>query len=282
MLQHIQDDVLKLYYGGSLPEAEIGDCEKHLAECDTCRSGFAILVRAMDEAVSEGEASVLDRAEAGLPRNAPLPFRPAVVHVSRPWWLKPVVKLTAIAATLVLAAGAIWILVSGETGQQQQQALVSGRALEARISGEPYSEFVRKRQAAPESPHAAGSELNRFGTDPHEIGRFYLKHADITGAVVQLEAAEKAAPDSVAIHNDLGVAYMESAGDAALEKAVHEFQRALDLDSGYEPARFNLALTYEREGKFSEAVQQLQEYMRLDVNSGWANEARAKVQLLKH
>ena len=103
---------------------------------------------------------------------------------------------------------------------------------------------------------------------------------DVAAAVIHLEMAEATAPNSVELHNDLGVAYMESTGDSALDKAIGEFQRALDLNPHY--ARFNLALAYEREGKFSQAEQQLHEYLQLDASSSWAKEVRSKLQLLKH
>jgi tetratricopeptide (TPR) repeat protein len=74
----------------------------------------------------------------------------------------------------------------------------------------------------------------------------------------------------------------ESTGDSALDRAIGEFQRALDLNSRYAPARFNLALAYEREGKFPEVEQQLQEHLQLDASSNWAKEVRSKLQLLKH
>src|SRR5207249_5057464 len=105
-------------------------------------------------------------------------------------------------------------------------------------------------------------------SNPHEIGRFYLQHNDFEKAVVPLEQAKERRPDSVEISNDLGIAYMESASDGALENAIRQFRQALEVNPGYPPARFNLALAYERLGDFSHAREQLSLYLQLDANSG--------------
>lgn len=273
-LEHIADDNLKQYYDGSLSSREMAECEKHLAKCDTCRNGFAVFIHLLDANVSADEASILDKAEAELPNSTPIGPGPTA--------LKPLVKLTVIAASLVLAAGVAWLLFfTPEAGQNRSAG--SGRTLEARLSGQGYSEFVRTRTGtSPETGRQAGQGgLGGITGDHHQIGKFYLEHGNVAEAVVNLEMAEAAAPNSFEIHSDLGVAYMESPGDSTLQKAIGEFQRALDLNSHYEPARFNLALAFERAGKFSEAEQQLQEYLQLDATSGWATEARSKLQLLK-
>ena len=72
---------------------------------------------------------------------------------------------------------------------------------------------------------------------------------------------------------------MESTGNGGLENAVTQFKRALELNPGYPPARFNLALAYERLGDFSHAREQLNLYLQRDANSGWAGEVRSKLQL---
>jgi tetratricopeptide (TPR) repeat protein len=273
-LQHIADDILKQYYDASLSGREMAECEKHLVKCDTCRSGFAVFVRLLDANVSADEASILDKAEAELPSSTPAGHGRTAFN--------PFVKLTVIAASLVLAAGVAWLLFfAPEAGQNRSAA--SGRTLEARLSGQAYSEFVHTRTGtSPETGRQAGQGgLGGITGDHHEIGKFYLEHNNVAEAVVNLEMAEAAAPNSFEIHSDLGVAYMESPGDFALQKAIGEFQRALDLNSRYEPARFNLALAFERAGKFSEAEEQLQQYLQLDAGSAWAKEIRSKLQFLK-
>jgi tetratricopeptide (TPR) repeat protein len=294
-LPHIDDSVLKRYYEGSLSGAETEDCEEHLAKCDTCRGGLAVIVL-MDENVSTDEASILDKAEASLPSRAPVNIPPGTVkpldgcalsglhslRSSRSGRQRLVSKWPYIAASLVLSAGAIWALFSGQGPLRPEPSVPSVRTLEARLSGQAYSEFVPTRTGESRETEAqAGKTLNRISGDHHEIGTFYLQHRDVAEAVAQLEAAKAAAPNSVEIHNDLGVAYIESPGESALEKAVSELQRALELNPRYEPARFNLALAYEREGKFAQSEQQLQEYLQLDASSDWAKEVRTKLQLLK-
>jgi tetratricopeptide (TPR) repeat protein len=240
-----------------------------------------VFVLLTDANVSADEASILDKAEADLPSRAPVSLSPTLETPQQSWW--PVWKSTVIAASFALAAGAIWVLFFAPSADRQERYGAAGRTLEARLSGQPYSEFVRTRTgASSESGRQAGEKLDRISGDHYEIGKFYLMDNNVADAVIHLEMAEATSPNSVEIHNDLGVAYMESTGDSALDKAIAELQRALNLNPRYEPARFNLALAYEREGKFSQAEQQLQEYLRLDASSSWAKEVRSKLQLLKH
>jgi tetratricopeptide (TPR) repeat protein len=261
----------------------MGDCEKHLAECNTCRTEFAFLVRLLDENVSAEESAILDGVEARLASHSPIPsYPPSVVKPAASSWAQSGWRLTAVAASLVLAAGTIWVLFFTPMAGRNEQSAVSGRTLEARLAGQPYSEFIHTRTGAtPENSREAGDELNRLSADHHEIGKFYLQHNKISEAIGQLETAEQASPNAIEVRNDLGVAYMESPGDVALEKAIREFQQALDWNPRYEPARFNLALAYERAGDFSQAEQQLRQYLQIDANSNWAREARSKLQVLK-
>ncbi|HLH32774.1 MAG TPA: tetratricopeptide repeat protein [Terriglobia bacterium] len=239
------------------------------------------MTRLLHDEVSEEETALLNLAEATLSEHAPVPLRTQPLRRHQIWWSRPVWKFAAVAASLVLILGASWMFLFNPS-LEPNSASLPPRTLEARISGEPYSEFLRTRTGATaETGKVSPEALNRLGADRHEAGKFCLEQNDIGDALIQLEAAEQTGPDSPEIRNDLGVAYMESAAEGNLEKAAREFQRALELNPRYEPARFNLVLAYEREGDFSQARQQMEEYLRLDSKSSWAKEVQAKLQLLK-
>jgi hypothetical protein len=109
ILPHIDDGILKRYYDGSLPSREMQDCEEHLAKFDTCRGGFAVIVL-MDENISADEASILDEAEASLPGRAPVNIGPETAKPPLAWRERPIAKWPFIAASLLLSAGAIWLV----------------------------------------------------------------------------------------------------------------------------------------------------------------------------
>jgi len=270
---HIEHDRLRQYYSGDLPQPEMVRCEQHLAQCHKCRGQLALLIRLLDEQVSAEEVRLLDTADNGLAPGVPLPQ----MSLYRSVW-----KTRALGACVALMmTGLTWRLFFYQPAAINDVAAITGRTLEARLAGQPYSEYFRTRTGSQAETEGAGGDFTALTGDHHVIGTFYLQHHAISRAVAQLQATAEAAPDSAEMHNDQGVAYLESAGDTTLVKATREFSRALELNPRYEPAQFNLALAYERSGSFPEAQQQLEKYLRLDPDSNWAKEARSKLQLLK-
>src|SRR5262249_17732680 len=97
-------------------------------------------------------------------------------------------------------------------------------------------------------------------------------------AIPYLEIVEKEVGASAAVHNDLGVAYLESGNASEVEKAGPEFLHALSADASSVTAAFNLALFYERMNETGQAEAQWKRYLELDHTSDWASEARLKIQ----
>jgi len=184
---------------------------------------------------------------------------------------------------VIVVAAATLILVRDGSLNAPHAAGTAQRTFEARYSGQPYSEFIHTRTASAEDHVVVGEdELKRMSQNRYEVGRFYLQHDDFGNAVAQLEEAKLKQPFSAEISNDLGVAYLESGTEGALQKALAEFQRSLQINPRYQPALFNMALAYERLGQFAAAEQQLSLYLQIDPDSDWAKEVKSKLQLLKH
>jgi tetratricopeptide (TPR) repeat protein len=283
MFQHLDKDILTRYYRGDLPEREIAPCEKHLVDCNLCRNEFASLVRLMDDNVSDDEAAILDQVEATLAKPAFAASSVNPVGAQRPSWFGSLWNLAAVAASIVLIVAATWAFFFNHSPDSSAPVAAAQRTLEARLSGQPYSEFIRTRVGSvSHNGVSTDDQLKRLSTNHHEIGRFYLEHDEFSEAVAQLEDAKGKQPDSVEVRNDLGVACMESGSEGALDKAVTEFKRALELNPRYAPARFNLALAYERLGDFSRAEEELNRYLQIDPGSDWAKEVKSKLQLWKH
>jgi len=104
-------------------------------------------------------------------------------------------------------------------------------------------------------------------------------------AVKSYEKAIELEPGNPQLHNELGKVYMYQADLAAqatqdkdeevkkeaetkmndlLAKAVDSFNKAIELKSDFAPARFDLALAMDRQGKLKEAITKMEEVIALD------------------
>jgi len=92
-----------------------------------------------------------------------------------------------------------------------------------------------------------------------ELGKVYLYQADIASQSLQ-DKDEKVKKDAEIKVNDL------------LAKAVDSFNKAIELKSDFAPARFNLALALDRQGKLKDAIKRMEEVVGLnpqDVGVGF-------------
>jgi tetratricopeptide (TPR) repeat protein len=148
------------------------------------------------------------------------------------------------------------------------------------MADEPHIPMVRTR--GPQQPGVAygllAGEMTRLSADSHQMGRFYLLQKDFPRAIQYLEIASREVGATADVHNDLGVAYLESGDSVKVGQSGSEFQRALGLDPAYAPAVFNLALFYERANQPVAAATQWKRYLELDPKSDWAKEAQGRLQ----
>jgi tetratricopeptide (TPR) repeat protein len=117
------------------------------------------------------------------------------------------------------------------------------------------------------------------------LGLAYLANEQYDDAVKQLEDANKTDITNPEIMNDLGVAYLQQAEHFSdneqgkrLEKlsfAVEYFARALKEKNGkYPEALFNKALALSEIPMLENASVTLNDYLKIDSSSKWADEAR--------
>jgi tetratricopeptide (TPR) repeat protein len=285
--QCLADETLTEYLEGSLDPALKAASEVHLIGCEECRNQLAFFMRVLREDVTSEEAAALETITAqwhDRKGGKTLPQR------QRNWMsARFLLTFATVAAVLMIGLLSIWIVRQRPAepktaGEVVQLLLGQSRPFESRLSGQPHRPIVRTRGS--DDPGVSydllAGEMTRLSANSHEMGRFYLLQKDFKRAIPYLEMAEREVGASPAVHNDLGVAYLEDGGASLLERAGQEFQHALQQDKSFAAAAFNLALFYERTNATAQAEAQWKRFLELDSTSEWAKEARGRVQGLKH
>ena len=288
-------ETLAAYLDGRLEQGERGDVTAHIADCETC---YFV---------------VTEIAQIAAP--APVNVEP-VPSPAPPWWKsRPVVWSSSMAGALATAA-MVWLAVSGgwlspssnsvavKQSMALQAALVAAvgneRLVEPRLTGGfaygPLRGTVLRSgelTAVPVSPDvriaAARIEKEELGRGTPQalrmLGLAYLVTGDVVRAVRVLEeAVNQPNPDPRAL-NDLAAAYLVRAARGNppqdLAKALAAADRAVKADTGLLEAWFNRASALDRMSLGTEARDAWEEYLRLDGQSAWADEARSHLQRLR-
>jgi tetratricopeptide (TPR) repeat protein len=281
----LTDEMLTDYLEGGLDLPIKAASEVHLVSCEDCRNQLAFLMRLLDPAISPGEANTLkviaDEWDKKTGTRIPAPKSVKLSKFS--------VAFAAIAAVLLITVSATWIIRNQSNepksaGEVVSLLLTKNRPFESRIAGEPHQSIVLTRglETPAVSYSLLASELTRLSANSHEMGWFYLLQKDFRRALPYLVIAEGEVGAHAAVHNDLGVAYLESGDASQLEKAKEEFLHALNDDPSFNDAAFNLGLFYERTNASAQAAAQWKHYLELDSKSNWAREARERLQGLSH
>ena len=283
--QCLTDEMLTDYLEGGLDPAVRAGSEAHLVACDKCRIRLAFFMRLLTQEVEPAEELALSAAQqAWTKREGDRQALHTRARRSRRW----TIATGGIAAAVALVVGTTYVVDRiGEPRSAEeviQLLLAEKRPFEARISGQPYSPYTSTR-----APGDAGSsyslltgQMNQLSASAHEMGKFYLVQKDFGRAIEYLALAEREPRASADVHNDYGVALLESGNSSNLSRAATEFRHALATKPDYAPAVFNLAILYERTGRPDLAVQQWTKSTQLEPNGEWSKEARSKLEGIKH
>ena len=281
--QCLSEETLTEYLAGSLDLVVTAACEVHLIACDRCRESLALYMRVLAEESSPQEVEAIDRAVQNWQQNAGAIVTAPRRNVSgiKKW----VLSMAGLAAVVALATLS-WTFFDrpGQptTGAEVVQLLLAQeRRFELRLGDQPYAPIVRTRGGSePDLDYGLlAGEMTRLAADSYAMGRFYLLQGQFDRAISFLEDAERQPRASAAVHNDLGVAYLESGGQN-LAKAAEEFSHALSSDPAFSAAVFNLAIFHERMGTLSQAEVHWRRYLQFDSTSGWADEVRSKLEVV--
>jgi len=278
-------ETLAGYLDGRLTERERADIAAHVAGCETCYFVFteAAQTRASDRARAETDASA----------------SPEAVTAPTPKWMTPKVMwssataLAALAATLLIAIRIVGRPLAGNDSELRSLVAAVGtdRRIEPRLTGGfAYGSLrgpLRSGSAAVE-PSAdvqiavAQIEKHNLGGQTAQakrlLGLAYLLSGNVDRATTTLEEAAGQTSADARVFSDLAAAYLARASvvreSQDVTKALAAAGRAIAADPALTEAWFNRALALEKLQLEREARTAWQEYLRLDQDSQWADEAR--------
>lgn len=182
-----------------------------------------------------------------------------------------------------------------------QLAYRGTRPLDSRIVGFDYAPSINERgdkdKKATIEQERAATTLSKALADGktaktlYAFGKSDLAKKDLPGAISKFEEAAALDPNNAAIQSDLGTAYLETAnitlkensakGLELLDKALRNFDRAIELDPKLAEPRFNRAMCLELLVRPELAKKAWNDYLAVDGASQWAEEARQRLRDLE-
>jgi tetratricopeptide (TPR) repeat protein len=271
---------LAAYLDGTSPPPARQDLERHLADCDDCRS-VVVESAAFRAAHSSGDdTGRRDRtAQRALAIGSVLAAAAALVIAVR------IVSPRFGTGRSVAGDDPSWTALVIAIEREPR------RPAEGRVIGLSYApQPLLKRGGSMSSPSpdvriaAAAVENDAMHTNAPakriQLGVALLAVGDLDRAVETLDRAVHDTPDAEA-YNDLSVAYLtralrnNRASDLPLALGAARRARTLRPDSA--AAWFNEALTLDALNRPSDARLAMDAYLKLDANSRWADELRERL-----
>lgn len=273
---------------GSLSEDEGLLAIQHAADCDVCGPRLKNATRRVKEQLSAEDEEIL----AALPSShAPNQRRlaeslaamatsvsPTPPKKPRNYWRPLVLAFSGFLA--VLLAVAIGRKLYGEYQFSQARQLIEAEYLKGRPT--PYHQAViaYSRVGTELGSEAPKPEIRLPNSqkNPGLAAEAAFLTGDYDTAIKILESAIKSEDKSVAVLDDLVVAYAMK-GDYTHDigpymKALEVSEQVLRDHSQDATVYFNRALIYERLDKRGDFKKALQIFLQLDKDSGWSEEAR--------
>lgn len=292
----IEDEIIDDYLEESLTHAECDDFKKHF--------------------LSTPDRYKKLRFAQALKKYSLQKSQPEIVEVAQTrygqLWVRQLFSSPAriiLFALLLLCAGlAVWRFFFYQTDVDKglvalRAAYQGARPVQARISGFNYAPMLETRGSgqsnADRTSHdrAARFLLNAAQESPgpasyHALGQLYLTERDFKQAIEQFKRALDEDPNNAQLYNDMGAALLElgradlNDGKGAqsheeFDRSLEQFNRALELNPSLLEALFNRALCHQYLGLQGLAEEDWRNYLKQDVTSKWADEARQNLSLIE-
>jgi CHAT domain-containing protein len=218
-------------------------------------------------------------------------------------WVRHLIKRPVFAVALiiiVLITGLFTYFASSRQSSEERmlarirQVYGNTRLIQARVTGGfPHKQYVETRN--PSDPTGVDerlraallSELDQEDSTHqrvatlHNLGRLFMLRGDLNPAEQQFLQALRERPRDAGLLVDLGALYYERSRQEVkgesyefLNKAAMHLSNAVEIDPRLAEAWFNRALCYERMNLFLQAESDWKQYLMLDGDSAWAEEAR--------
>ena len=218
----------------------------------------------------------------------------------RRWSSLPGLWAGAAAAALAVAAG-LWFFSSMRRHTPEaliQEAYARQRTIAMRIPGAGYGPIKverasqRSQISSPQSLLEAQVLIKRgLEKDPNDADLLRQKaETDLLNwnyqpALDTLNHAARLQPNSFALQVDLATAYFErgeaTASPADYEAGLQALDDAVRLDPGNPAAWFNRAIIDERLYFYDRAVADWEQFLKLEKDQGWIDEARQRLQEIR-
>lgn len=214
-----------------------------------------------------------------------------------------------IAAAIVVALGLgvfLWRSLHDRSGTNEALVALNAayqkqRPNESRISGLNYAPFIPTRGAETEvnKTELQKAELTLLNAPDksspavhHAVGQVYLAKKQYDDAIKEFDEALKLDSSNAALYSDLGAAWLEKGKASrqatergksveAFARSLENLDRALELQPNLLEALFNRAIVHQYQMLNDDAEADWNEYLKRDPSSGWAEDARQKLQDLK-
>jgi CHAT domain-containing protein/tetratricopeptide (TPR) repeat protein len=297
---------------GLFPEAKTKEFMKHATQCGHCGPLLRNAAETIsDEATPHEEEMLATLGSAGTDwqRDMAETLRRSIQGRQRrtegiSWRQelfsspRPAFAIAALAAVVVVGWLGVRALRPPSAEQLIAQAYTEHRTLEVRISGAQYAPIrverstggssIDKSPALLKAEALIGENLRKNPNDPEWLqakAQADLLDGNYSSAITSLQRALETQQDAPGLQTDLASAYflqgLSEARPSDYTLAIDLLGRVLQQQPDNKIALFNRAIVLERMFLFSQAVEDWEQYLRLDPSGAWSKEASERLQRLK-
>jgi CHAT domain-containing protein/outer membrane protein assembly factor BamD (BamD/ComL family) len=300
---------------GLYPDAKTRELMKHAAQCGRCGPLLKNAAETLADETTSSEETLLNSLSSARPewqKNMAATLRDSVgtQRIDREkkggalWWHallswpRPAVALAGIAVAVIAGWLGLRIFRSPSADQLLAQAYAEHRTLEVRIPGAKFAPMRVERAASGSSLDKSpsllkaealiGENLRKNPNDPAWLqakARADLLDGNYESAIKSLQRALETQPDDPTLLTDLGSAYFvrAEAADRPVDygNAIESISKALAKSPDDPVALYNRAMVCERMFLYTQAVDDWQQYVRVDPSGEWAEDARKHLAALE-